>query len=309
MNKKKLVNKHISSIKGKPSPLTVILFILLLIYVIGLFIPFIWSFIVSFMEYSDYRKIYVKSNDTIKNVSLLFGPTFNNFIKAWNTLPKTSGSSTYQLYEYFLNAILYAVGCATSITLASLIVGYATARFKFKLSGIIYNFVIVAITIPIIGSTASELAVLRFLNIDDTIFSMFILRFNFLTLYYMMFYAQFSTISKEYSEAAKIDGANNFKVMTRIIIPQAKPLIVTVFILNFVSYWNDFEIPILYIPSHPTVSYRIYEYLTVFQSGAKNVETPTQIAATFIMCLPIILVFIFANKKMRLDVSMGGIKG
>ena len=108
----------------------------------------------------------------------------------------------------------------------------------------------------------------------------------------------------DYTEVAKIDGANNWTIMTRVILPQAANMIVTVFILTFITYWNDFQVPLVYVPDYPTVAYFIYDF-----SKAAGVKPPIKLAATFIMAMPIVAVFIIFNKRLRVSVAVGGIKG
>ena len=111
----------------------------------------------------------------------------------------------------------------------------------------------------------SEIRMLKQLHIYDTFFGMFVLRMNFLSIYFLIFYAQFEMIPMTYSEAAKVDGASNFKIMTRIILPQAVPTIVTVFLLTFITFWNDYQIPLYYLPNSPTVSQGLYMYINDMQ--------------------------------------------
>ena len=94
--------------------------------------------------------------------------------------------------------------------------------------------------------------------------------------------------------------------MFEIILPQALNTIVTVFVLSFISYWNDYQIPLLYLPSYPTAAFGIYDF--VRNSANAGAYVPTQLAATIIMTIPIIVVFIVFNRKIRVSVSMGGIK-
>jgi ABC-type glycerol-3-phosphate transport system permease component len=110
-----------------------------------------------------------------------------------------------------------------------------------------------------------------------------------------------------YSEAAKVDGASNFKIMTRIIIPQAIPTIVTVFLLSFISFWNDYQIPRFYLPSSPTVSLGLFVYTNSPPMDLSAI--PIQLAALIGLTIPIVVVFAILNKYLKLNVATGGIKG
>ena len=291
--------------KGKPTPVTIAIFCLLIIYVIVLFVPIIWSTIASFMNNTDFNNFF----GTLKSFKNGIRYTFENFAYAWNNLEvvSTTTDNVFLIPDLLINSVLYAFGCATAFTVCPVIVAYATARFKYGFSKVIYAFVIVTMALPIVGSMASEITMLKNLGIFDTFPAMFVLRFNFLSIYFLILYAQFSSLPMDYTEAAKIDGASNLRIMLQVIVPQSLNTIVTVFVLSFISYWNDYQIPLLYLPSYPTAAFGIYDF--VRNSAGAGAYIPTQLAATIIMTLPIIIVFIIFNKRIRVSVAMGGIKG
>lgn len=292
--------------KGRPTPITVAIFVLLIIYTLVLFTPIVWSIIAAFMDKTDFNNFF----GTLKAYNRGIKYTFENFSYAWNNvtiIPTTSTDTVLMIPDLLLNSVLYSIGCAAAFTICPVIVAYATARFKYGFSKVVYAFVIVTMALPIVGSMASEIIMLNNLGIFDTFPSMFILRFNFLSIYFLILHAQFSSLPMDYTEAAKIDGASNLRIMLQVIIPQSLNTIVTVFVLSFISYWNDYQIPLLYLPSYPTAAYGIYDFV-VQNSAGEGAYVPTQLAATIIMTLPIILVFIIANKRIRVSVAMGGIK-
>jgi ABC-type glycerol-3-phosphate transport system permease component len=205
-----------------------------------------------------------------------------------------------------LYSVIYAGGCAFVQTLATCIVAYATARFDFKLSKIIYSTVLILMVLPIIGSLPSELQLTKNLGLYDTLFGPLVLKFNFIGMYYLVFYATFRGVPKAYTEAAKIDGASNMRIMTRIILPLIKNTFLTIMLINFVAYWNDYQTPLVYIPSYPTMAYGLYLYN--FSTISEISDTPMKIAGCMIVFLPILIVFIIFQKRLMGNVSMGGIK-
>ena len=303
MKKIKLQSRH-SVTKGRASPITVVIFVMLVIYALVLIVPIIWSVVSSFMNYTEFFKFY--SLRAFKNSS--FKGTFYNFKFAWKNLKITATTTdlTYHVPNMLAHSVIYAIGCAAAFTICPAIVAYATARFKYGFSKIVYAFVIVTMSLPIVGSMASEIRMLRTLGIFDTFPAMFILRFNFLSIYYLILHAQFSSIPMDYTEAARVDGASNFRIMFQVVMPQALNTIVTVFVLSFITYWNDYQIPLLYLPSYPTAAFAIYDF--VHNASPEGAYVPIQLAATIIMTLPIVIVFIIFNRRIRVSVAMGGIK-
>ena len=308
MKKIVLGNNLIKSKKERPTISTVLIFVLLTIYTLVLFVPIIWSIYASLAD--DYM-FSIVFNSQYPNLKEKLPLGFENFKFAFEELTITtsaSGKDTYifDVFGLMQNSILYALTSSLAFTICPVIVAYVTARFKYAFSKIIYAFVVVAMSLPIVGAMASEIRMLHNLGVYDTVFSMIILRFNFLSIYYLILHAQFSSIPKDYSESAKIDGASNLRIMFQVVLPQALNTIVTVFILSFVTYWNDYQIPLLYLPSYPTAAYGIYDF--VYNGTADKSTVPHQMAVTIMLTLPIVIVFIALNKRMRLSVAMGGIK-
>ena len=298
--------------KCRLSVWTALAFLLLLLYTVFLLLPLIWGLFSSLTDYSWYNSFY--NLHAFKKVGGWKG-TFSNFASAWKYLrvtPERVGHVKV-VYEYnlpmlFLNSFLYSLGCATAFTLCPLLVAYATSRFKFKFSNVVYTFVVIALSLPIVGATPSEINMMYLLHLDAWLGGMWVLRFNFLSIYYLILHAALDAIPKDFTEASKIDGASNWTIMWRVIIPQVSNTVVTVFILSFITYWNDFQVPILYMPSYPTCATAIYLFTLRGQGGNITNRVPVQLAGCFLMILPILLLYIIFNKKLRLSVAMGGIK-
>lgn len=309
MKKIKLgIDKHLNVTKGRPTITTVFLFVLLVVYTLVLFVPIIWSIYASLTDSYTFSDVF---NPQYPNFSIPLPLSFDNFVFAWEELTITVKSNsgtreTFNTIGLLGNSLLYSTISALSFTICPVIVAYATSRFKYGLSKVIYAFVVVAMSLPIVGSMASEIQMLHNLAMFDKIISMVVLRFNFLSIYFLILHAQFSSIPNDYSEAAKVDGASNLRIMLQVVIPQSLNTIVTVFILSFITYWNDYQIPLLYLPSYPTAAYGIHDF--VYNPDALKATVPNRMAVAVLLTLPIVIVFIIFNKRLRVSVAMGGIK-
>ena len=179
MKKIQLVsNKHMSVTKGKPSVATVLLFILLAIYTIVLFVPVIWSIYASLADSETFGDVF---NTYYPDLTLKLELGFDNFKFAWEELTiSTTSGYTFDALGLLGNGLLYAVTSALAFTICPVIVAYATSRFKYGFSKVVYAFVVVAMSLPIVGAMASEIQMLHNLGIYDTPFALIILRFNFL---------------------------------------------------------------------------------------------------------------------------------
>lgn len=293
---------------SKPDFLSIFTGSLLVIYVIGLLIPILWSVVTSFTDAGDYYDFYV---DRIFGNGMSFGLTPENYQLAQQYMTVTSSKTgiIYNVIGLYIHSLAYSLICAGTWTMVATVVSYLVARFHFKFSKIVYNFMLVTLCIPIVGGMASELQMLENLGLFDSWIGMFVLKFNFLGAYFLTFVAMFRNIPMAYTEAAKIDGASNLHIMVRIIFPQAMNMIVTVFLLQFITYWNDYQIPMLYLPSYPMATYAVYYFMNTPMGGGVTTQVPVQVAGALLMTLPILIVFAVFNKRLRGGVYIGGIKG
>lgn len=209
--------------------------------------------------------------------------------------------------DIIIYTILYTVGGAFVSALVPCFVAYVVAKFKNFVSKILYTIVIVTMIVPIIGNQPAMIKVMMTLNIYDTIFGAWILRANFLGMYFLIFVSAFKALSDNYMEAAYIDGASEWRVLLTIMFPLVKTIFFTVMLIQFVDCWNDYGIPLLYIPSHPTIAYGVYRMSNTVVTGLSS--PPMKMAACAIMVIPTVTLFIIFKDKLMGNLSMGGIKG
>lgn len=296
------INKKKHDIKKFLSPLIISLLIVLIIYSISLMVPFLWSFFTSLKG-----KYEIRTNPFGLPEEWLF----SNYLEAFDNFKVRveSGDGFRWVYfeEMLLNSVLYSLGCALIQSFTTCIVAYVIARFShFKFSKIVYTVVIIVMILPIVGSQPSELALARQLGLYDQMWGIWIMRLNFLGLYFLVFHAMFKGIPKDFADAAYIDGASEWQVMTKIMLPMSKNTLLTVILLNFIGYWNDYQTPLLYIPSHPTLAYGLY----LFSNSPDNelATIPMKITGCMLMMVPILILFLIFRKRLIGNISIGGLK-
>lgn len=295
MTRRSLLKPH-----RKTSPLYITVFVILIIYVVVLLMPLIWGLFVSFVSRDAY-------SDYIKN-PLVFptGYTFDNYINGFNDfVVKPDVFTELNIFDILLRTLFYAGSCSLAATIVPCICAYASARFNFKFGKILYGIVIVTMAIPIVGNLPSEIRVANMVGAYDNLWLFWIMKANFLTIYFLLFHSIFKNIPMAYTEAAKIDGAGNFRIMINCIMPFALGTIGIVFLLNFINFWNDYQIPLYYLPSYPVVGTAVFN----FSLDPEDVGgIPQLIAMIFIVAIPIIVLAIVFNKKLMSNLSDGGIK-
>lgn len=298
---KKIKRKN-GAIKEGFSPLTIVMAVILGLYCLVLAIWLVWALLTSFKN----------PNDFLGNKYGLPNPWyFDNFayvIYEYKVEKLIDGVSTViSTGDMILNSILYSVGSAFVATLVPCITAYLCARYKYKFSKIIYSVVLVCMVIPIVGSQASELQIVIKMGIYDHMFGMWILKSGFLGLYFLVFHEVFLSIPNAYGEAAEIDGASDFCIMTKISLPLAKNTFFTVLLIMFVTYWNDFQTPMLYLPTHPTISEALYW----IKSSSFNyfAKMPVKMAAPMMFLIPVLVIFLCFHKRLLGNLTVGGVKG
>lgn len=291
----------------KTSVAYVVLFIVLAAYTVSLAIPVLWTLLTSFKDYVAYNRAYIQGD--IAELIGLGNLSLDNYKIAFDTftVTVTETGAEVDIMGMFVNSLLYAVGCALVGTLTPCIVSYLCARYKYRFGNVIYTVVLVAMALPIVGSLPSEITMVKNLHLYDNVLGMYVLKANFLGLYFLVFYAQFKSIAYDYTEAAEIDGASDLRIMLTVIFPLAIGTISTVFILNFIAFWNDYQTPMIYWPSYPVAAYGMYDLQ--HSTFGDRAQMPVKLAGIMLMALPILIVFAIFNRKVMTNVSVGGIKG
>ena len=124
--------------------------------------------------------------------------------------------------------------------------------------------------------------------------------------YYIYLLKQFlETVPKDFAEAAKIDGANEFQIYSKIYLPMMKPSVILVAVLNMIVVWNDYLGPLVFINSQD--KYTLALGLASFKGVHSDAIVPTM-CISLLMCIPPIIVFFFAQKDI-IDGISGGVKG
>jgi len=118
----------------------------------------------------------------------------------------------------------------------------------------------------------------------------------------------FMTIPQELSDAARVDGASELQILTRVIVPLAKPALAAVALFQFLYSWNDFFNPLLYAGSNPN-AWTLAVALQQFTALSRGVLWNLQMAASLLFVLPVIVIFVFAQKVFIEGITLTGVKG
>lgn len=279
-------------------------FAILAVYCLLLLSPIFWGILTSLKNIDDFR------NNVLGFPSKEFGFAFDNYpyvLRLFEADAVYNGIAfKVDLGGMLYNTLIYVIGSAFMSTVVPCLMAYVVAKFPFKLSKVIYSIVLITMIIPIVGSYPSEIVMLKNLRLFNTMYGALIQKANFLGMYFLVFHATFARLSGDYAEAAYLDGANEFVVMTRIILPLVKNIFFTVFLIKFIEYWNDYQTPHLYFPAYPTIAYGSFYMSKQYINGLETV--PLRMTSCIIVVIPILILFIIFSERLMSNISMGGLK-
>lgn len=257
-------------------------------------IPIIWSVMSSLKTAEDYF------------AGMFVLPTelhFENYIRVFSKFK-------YRQYNYvdMLFNSLWQLGLKLFVSmLSSVCFAYAVARYRFPGRDFLYGLVIFAKTIPIIGNGPAEfklISSLGMVNNPSLIWLAWAGGFDFA---FIVLYGTFKGISQTYSEAAKIDGANNLYILFKIILPQATPAIIALAIEEAIGIWNNYGTVMIYLRDYPNLAYGLY----LFSNASNYIEDskPIYFAAIVISAIPPIVLYMSNLNKILTNITTGGLKG
>lgn len=286
-----------------------IILTLLSLYVLSLFGLLLWGLMTSVKADEEYGTSIIKSS--MYQFPRSFVMHIGNVMESMKISASADSLFTDEkvsFWEVTLYSVLFAGGCAFFKTLVTTLTAYTCARFNFKSSKIVYSIVIIVMMIPVVGNLPSELYMAHTFNLYNHIWGLWVMRSNFLGLYFLVMYNSFKGIPMAYSEAAKVDGANNWQIMIRLAFPMIKGTFLTIMLIYFVEFWNEYQVPLVYLPSFPTLGYTVYD--SIFGSLRQEIRyAPSQFTLAFTVVLPILVLFLIFQDKLMGNVTVGGIKG
>ena len=264
--------------------------VLFFLYMLTLIFPFVWMLLNS-----------LKTNmDFFKDIwSLPEKPLLSNYVNVWDQM---------NLLVYFGNSIkLTLLGTLASILTASM-ASYVIAKYKFKLSKLLYTMAIVVMLIPSIGTIAALYKFMISTHLFNTHLGLVLLYSGGFGFNFILLYGFFKSVSWSYAEAGFVDGASDAQVFLRIMLPQARPGIIAVAIIQGINVWNDYFNPYRFLQDKSKMTLAVGIYNLV-QEQSYAADWPKLFAAMIIATVPVLIVYaIFSNTIIENTVA-GGLKG
>lgn len=208
--------------------------------------------------------------------------------------------------RYMINSfILASVSSIVRIIVASL-AAFSYAFFEFKGKKFLFLLSMTTMMIPGDVVLITNYKTVASLGLTNTYLGMMtVFLVNVLNIFLLR--QSFLTISSELFDAAKVDGCGNLKILTTIIMPVSKPILATVFISSFVSIWNTYLWPMLVVTDNSLHTVQVGVTLLRSADGG-TIYGPIMAASTMIL-LPTIIVFVVFQKQIVRGMTSGSVKG
>ena len=185
---------------------------------------------------------------------------------------------------------------------------YVVSKYcdDFKWLKWVYAFVVTIMIIPILGSTPAAYEINHnILGIANKPWLYWVSWCSGIGFSFLILYSAWQSLSWSYAEAAFIDGASDFQVFIRVMLPMIKPVMSALFVVNFIGGWSEYMETILYMDEWPSLGYLVYSW----QEQARYFGMPMFFAVVVISMIPTLTVFTAFQETIMKNITAGGLKG
>lgn len=292
------ISEHASGLKYR-KPLKVLLniasgqlliYALLLILGSAILLPFLWTLSSSLKPYG---------------AGLKFPPEFIPATFVWDNYPKVFRTITF--FTFLKNSVFVTGVAVFGELLSASMVAYSFARLRFPGRNILFMVVLATMMIPYPVTMVPTFIIFRLLGMVGTYLPLVLPPFFGPAFSIFLLRQFFMTINFELDEAAKIDGANEFTIYWRIMLPLSKPALATIAIFSFMANWNDFLSPLIYLNKTEMFTLALgINYLRSFRGGG---DLSLQMAASVMFMIPCIALYFVAQRNIVQGIVTTGLKG
>lgn len=215
--------------------------------------------------------------------------------------------SRFPLPQWFLNSVIVSGSTVLISTVVVCLGAYALGRMQFRGRNVIYLVIMTSFLLPGEVTLVPMFLIFSKLRILDSYFSL--ISVGIADAFNLFLLTQFfQTFPVELEDAARIDGCSRLSILGRILLPLAKPALVTIILFKYFGTWNDFTWPLIAISSnaHRTLSVGIVTFIA--RSGVWSTFYGVIMAGAVIACIPGLVVFFFLQKYFVQGIATTGIK-
>lgn len=262
----------------------------LILGVVGLLflLPFVWTVLTS-----------LKTQEEIFAIPIVWIPEhfqWSNYVEAVNMIP---------FFRYLWNTVLVAGVSVIGVVLICPLVAYGFSRIQFKGRNTLFYFMLATLMLPYQVTLIPLYVLYNNLGLLDSFWPLWLGTWFGMATNVFMVRQFFMNLPYELSESAKIDGASEFRIYSQIILPLARPAVMTIGLLTFLASWGDFMGPLIYLnsPENWTLSIGLKGYI-----GETKVAWEQLMAASTLFTVPIVVLYFFVQKQFIEGIALTGFK-
>jgi raffinose/stachyose/melibiose transport system permease protein len=272
---------------------SMVLVILLLIFTITILIPFFWLILMS----------------TKTTQEILLNPYGMPARIQWENFWQLFTDPRVQLQRYFVNSMIVTGGALILSTLLATMGGYGFGRKRYDFRGreVVLAILLFALMLPPQVMYIPQFTLMAKYRLLNTYWGLiFLYTAMSLPMSTFLLSTYFSQLPAELEDAARIDGCNDWGIYWRVMLPLARPAILTVTLLNFLLFWNELLLSITMVtdPSMRTLPAAIFNFV-----GESQSQLGMAAASMIVTMLPILVLYLFLSRKFIEGLTAGAIKG
>lgn len=253
--------------------------------------PFYYMVMTSFKELSVY------SGESTPSL-IAMPPTLANYVTAFTEV---------NLGRYLFNTIVFSIITTVASVIISILAAFALSRLNFKGKNALFVLFLALMMIPQELVVITNYTTIVNLNLRDTLLGLLLP--SMMSIFYIYWLRQvFNQVPNELYMVAKVDGTSDLKYLLKVMVPMARPTIVSITLLKFIECWNSYVWPRLVTTKSD--NYLISQGIQMIKvTGFGRDNIPAMMAAVVVVSIPIIIIFLIFRKQIMSGVSREGIKG
>jgi multiple sugar transport system permease protein len=250
-----------------------------------------------------------------KNAEGLFSGSGALWFHGFHLFSNIHDLFTYNHGEYvrwMLNSVLYAFSGGIGATVIAVLAGYGFAKYNFRGRNLMFALLLGSVMVPLTALVIPTFILMSNIKLTDTVWAVILPSLlSPFGVYLMRVYAS-AAIPDELLDAARVDGAGEFRTFFQVALPLMRPAVVTVLLLSVVGTWNNYFLPLTMLSSsklYPiTVGIGLWEQLASSNNGGGQSLWSLIIVGSLVSIIPLIIAFLTLQKYWQGGLSVGGLK-
>ncbi len=268
-----------------------VVFIILAVAAVAFLLPLVWMISTS-----------LKPKDQIFTYPLIWLPD----PPQWLNYGKALNNPSFKFLLFLQNSLYYAISSTIGVVISCALVAYAFARLRWWGRDFWFIITLSTMMIPYPVTLIPLFLIFKEMGWVGTFKPLIIPNFLGAPFFIFLLRQFFLTIPMDLSDAARIDGANDWNIFWRVILPLTRPALITVALFTFLNTWNDFLGPLIFL--NDGEKYTLAVGLAAFR-GQYRTQWDLMMAASTVVTAPIVVLFFFAQRRFIQGITLTGMKG